>query len=248
MSDLTIDATSTTSRGRLDSWRRTALAIGLAAVVAGCATSTGTPGASPISSVAGATATAISSPTATSTAVAAATDTSTPTDQPTSTPTATPKATPKPTPKPTPLPPLAIGLCKGSQLKLTLQYWVGSSGNPSYAHLSATNVSSGACTMRGTPRSQIIDGSGHVIADSGNGGSEIKTSDTPYAMAPNDVIYVIFTWSNWCKTAPKQKASAAVVMPFGLGRMVAKANGNAPIPNCSSSGHSTSVSAMQWAP
>jgi hypothetical protein len=127
-------------------------------------------------------------------------------------------------------------------------YWVGSSGNPSYAHLSATNVSSGTCTMRGTPRSQIIDGNGHVIADSGNGGAEIKTSDTAYAMAPNDVIYSIFNWTNWCKSNPKQKVSVSAVMPFGLGRMVAKANGNAPIANCVSSSQSTKVIATQWAP
>jgi hypothetical protein len=221
-----------------------ALTIGLAVVVGGCAASGATPAATAISSVAAATAT--SSSTATPTSTDSPAPTPTPTPAPSSSP--TPASTPKPTPKATPLPALAIGLCKGVQLKLTITSWVGSSGNPSYAHVEAQNVSSATCNMRGTPRTQIVDGSGKVIADAGTGGGEISTGDTVYSLAPNNVIYNILNWGNWCKSAPKQKVYVAAYMPFGLGRITAKALGNAPIPNCYSSGTHTTLSAEAWLP
>jgi hypothetical protein len=215
--------------------------------VAACS-ATGT--AAPLASVAGATATpmvsATPTPTVSATDTLAPTPSATPSAIPSATP--TPKVTPKPTPKVTPLPPLAIGLCTGNQLKLTLLYWVGSSGNPSYGHLSATNVSSASCTMRGTPRSQIVDGGGKVIVDSGNGGAEISTGDPAYTVAPNGVVYAIVEWDNWCKSSPKQKLTVATYQPFGLGRNQAKSNGNAPIAYCSSSSSKSTVKATPWAP
>ena len=211
--------------------------------VAACS-ATGT--AAPLASVAGATATPTVS--ATPTPTVSATDTLAPTPSAIPSATPTPQVTPKPTPKVTPLPPLAIGLCTGNQLKLTLDYWIGSSGNPSYAHVHATNVSSAGCTMRGTPRSQIVDGSGRVIVDSGNGGSEIKTSDPAYTVAPNGVVYAILEWDNWCKASPKQKVTVAVYQPFGLGHYTATAPGNAPIAYCSSSSSKSTVKAQAWTP
>ena len=184
MSSLTTEATIHRSRGAL--WRGIALAIGLAAVIGGCSSAAAT--SSPTAVVAGATAT----PTASPTAVASPTPTDTPT--PAATPAATPTPAPKATPKATPLPPLGVGLCKSSQLKLTIDYWVGSSGNPTYPHISVKNISSASCNMRGRPRAQIIDGSGKVIVDSGNGGIEISTGDPIQALAPGGVSYNFFDW------------------------------------------------------
>jgi Protein of unknown function (DUF4232) len=243
MSSSTIGATSRPATG-VGYWlRRLSLASGLALAVAAC---TGTATPTPIASVAGATATPSASAAPSATAVASAT--ATPAATPTPTPTPTAPSTPKPTPKVTPLPPLAIGLCTGAQLKLTLDYWIGSSGNPSYAHVHATNVSSASCNMRGTPRSQVVDGHGHAIVDSGNGGSEVKTTDTVYTLAPNGVIYDILEWDNWCKSSPTQKVTVGVYLPFGLGHLVAKANGNAPIAYCSSSSSKSTVLAEKWLP
>jgi hypothetical protein len=218
-------------------WRGIALAIGLAAVVGACSASGAT--SSPTSNVAGATATPTPSAVASTSAV--------PTDSPTAAVTATPAPTPtKAPPKATPLPALAIGLCTAAQLKLTIDYWVGSPNNPTYPHLMATNVSSASCNMRGTPRLQIVDGSGKVLVDAGSHGGEVTTADPVYILIPGGVVYGIGEWDNWCKSAPKQKVAVAVVMPFGLGRFVAKSNGDAPIPYCSSSGHSSTVSAQAW--
>jgi hypothetical protein len=232
----------TISIARPSEWRRAVLGVGLTLVVAACAATGASPTATPLSSVSGVTATPANSPSAN----VAPTATASPTD--TALPTTTPKATPKLTPKPTPLPALAIGLCTGSQLKLTLDYWIGSSGNPSYAHVHLSNVSSATCNMRGTPRSQIVSGSGSVIVDSGSGSGEISTGDPVWTLIPNGVVYSIIEWDNWCKSAPKQKVTVAVYVPFGLGRLQAKAPGDAPIANCSSSGSKSKVAATQWNP
>ena len=152
-----------------------------------------------------------------------------------------------PKPTPTPLPALAIGLCTGAQLSLSITSWQND-GTTSYPHITATNVSSGSCTMRGTPQTQILDGHGSVIGDAGSGGGEVKTSDPVYTLAPNGTINDIVTWGNWCKAAPAQDVRVAVVMPFGLGKMVASPLGSAPIPTCLASNQSTSVSAEQWTP
>jgi hypothetical protein len=239
MTSSTNGATGRPASGLPLVWRRLALAVGLSMAVAAC---TGTATPTPIASVAGATATPTLSAAPSTTASASPTATSSPTATPTSV------ATAKPTPKVTPLPPLAIGLCRAYQLKITLDYWIGSSGSPSYAHIHATNISSANCNMRGSPRSQVVDGNGHVIVDSGNGGSEIKTSDPIYTVAPGGVIYDTLVWDNWCKSSPKQKVTVAVDIPFGLGRLQAKANGNAPIAYCSSSSSKSTVIGQAWAP
>ena len=239
MSSLTSEPTGGLSHGAVPAWRRLAIAAGLVVAVAGCTTSAATSSAAPGSSVAGET--------------AAATSTATPT--PTPTPTAAPTATPTPTPTaapvatPTPLPALAIGLCTGAQLHLAIAYWIGDPGAGTvYAHVTATNVSSASCNMRGTSEAQILNGGGTVIADAGSGAAKVKSSDPVYTLAPNGTINTIIAWGNWCKAAPSQKIKVAMVEPFGLGRIVAPANGNAPVPTCYASGSSTVVSSEAWLP
>jgi Domain of unknown function (DUF4232) len=220
-------------------------------MVAAC-TSLGT-GAAPsiVSSVAGATATPTESPAASPTANPSAVVTSEPTATPTATAAPTPVPTPAPTlvptPKVTPLPPLAIGLCTGAQLQLSLTLWEGDTGT-SYAHVTAGNVSSGTCSMRGTARAQILDGHGSVIADAGSGGAEISTGDPVYTLTPNGQINTIVQWGNWCKAPPAQQVTVAMVLPFGLGKITAKANGDGPVPTCYASNAPSSVSAEAWLP
>jgi hypothetical protein len=235
------------------SWRRVAVAACLALAVAGCTSSGSTPSAGATETVAAQIATpvvttaptATSAPTPTPTPTLAPTPTPAPTPVPTPAPTAKPAATPAPTP--TPLPALAIGLCTAAQLQLSITLWEGGTGT-SYAHITATNVSSGSCNMRGTPRTQILDGGGVVIADAGSPGGEISTGDQVYSLAPNGTINDIVTWGNWCSPAPKQNVTVAAVMPFGLGKMVAPPLGAAPIPTCYASGTASSVSAEAWLP
>ncbi len=227
------------------------LGAGLSLAIAACSSADASPAASPTGPAASITESPAATATATDTPTA--TPTATPTQAPTPTPAPTPAPTPKPPPPPTakptptPLPPLAIGLCTGAQLSLAIASWQND-GTTSYPHITATNVSSGSCNMRGTPQTQILDGHGSVIGDAGSGGGEVKTSDPVYTLAPNGTIYDIVTWGNWCKAAPAQDVRVAVVMPFGLGKIVAPPLGSAPIPTCLASNQSTSVSAEQWTP
>ncbi|MFI5260151.1 MAG: DUF4232 domain-containing protein [Candidatus Limnocylindrales bacterium] len=248
MSSLTPEALRRVGPSVVGSGRLLATGVCLlvALAVAGCSSAAPTPIFASTSAVAGDTSTPTSTPAPTDTATPA------PTAVPTATPTPTPPPTraPTPTPTPTPLPALAIGLCTGAQLQLTFNPspdWEGSSG-VSYAHITATNVSSGSCNMRGTPRTQVVDGGGRVIADSGNAGAEISTGDPVYPLAPNGTINDIVTWSNWCKSTPSQKVTVAAVLPFGLGRLVAKPLNPAPIPTCYASGTASTVSAEAWLP
>jgi hypothetical protein len=222
------------------------LGLGLSLAIAACSSAAASPATGPTETATASTATLV--------ATSAATSLATPTDTPAPTPTLapTPKPTPAPTaappkPTPTPLPALAIGLCTGAQLSLSITLWTND-GSISYAHITATNVSSGSCNMRGTPQTQILDGHGSVIGDAGAGGGEVQTSDPVYTLAPNGTINDIVTWGNWCKAAPAQNVRVAVVMPFGLGRIAAPALGAPTIPTCYASGQGTSVSAEQWLP
>ena len=246
MSTLAI-ASSLVGRGP-GAWRGLALAVTAAIAIAGCSSSAATPTAAPTATPTVA-ATATPTVAATATPTPAPTDTPTPTPAPTQTPapaTATPpvaKATP------TPLPPLAIGLCTGAQLKLTITLWVGDPGAGTvYAHVTATNVSSAGCSMRGSSEAQILNGSGVVIASAGSAAAKVSSSDPVYTVAPNGTINAITQWGNWCKAAPSQQIRVAMVEPFGLGRIVAGPIGVAPVPTCYASTSATAVSSDAWLP
>lgn len=254
MPTLTPAAPSGLGSAAIGSRRRlaTAVCLAVAIAVAGCTASGATLTPLPTSSVAGTMAipTLTPVPTVADTPTPAPTPTAIPTDTPAATPAPTPTPHPAtPAPTPTPLPALAIGLCTGAQLQLTITLWEGDGTNDTYGHITATNVSSASCNMRGTPRTQIVDGTGKVIADSGTAGSEISTGDPVYPLAPNGAVNTIVDWGNWCKAAPAQPVVVAAVMPFGLGRMVAKPiSPNPKAPICYSSGTVSTVSAEAWTP
>jgi hypothetical protein len=239
--------------------KRSALMLAVAAILAGCSAAAPTPellmspegpagnaseSASAMESAAGETAVATDTPTLAPTA----TPTTAPTATPTTAPTPTKAPTPKPTAKPTPtLPPIAIGLCIGKQLKLENNAWHGDTGT-SYANVTATNVSSASCNMRGSSRAQVVDGKGKVIADAGSAAAKVTTSDPVYILPPNGQINTIIQWGNWCKAAPTQKVTVQMVLAFGLGTIKAPAIGDAPIPVCYVKTQGTQVSSEAWLP
>jgi hypothetical protein len=162
--------------------------------------------------------------------------------------TPTPAATVKPTPAATPLPPLAVGLCTGSQLKLTITAWYPDGGSGVYAHVTAKNKSATSCNMRGSSEARIADGHGTIIGDAGAAAAKVTSADPIYALAPGGEIYTIIKWFNWCKADPYQKVFVAMVEPYGLGAMIAAPLGNAPIPECWITGGKTQVSSENWLP
>jgi hypothetical protein len=134
-------------------------------------------------------------------------------------------------------------------LNLEISAWIGDPGaGIVYAHLTATNVSSASCNMRGTSEAQIINSGGSVIADAGSNAAKVSSSDPVYTLAPNGTINTITQWGNWCKAAPSQNLRVAMVEPFGLGKIVAPAYGVAPVPTCYASGSGTVVSSEAWLP
>jgi hypothetical protein len=247
MFSLTSKSASGLPHGAVHTWRGIAVAVGLVLAVAACTASASTPSVAPSSTAAGAISTASVTPTPTPTPTPSATPTPTPTPASTKGPTAAPTAPPAATP--TPLPALAIGLCTGPQLSLTITAWIGDPGSgTTYPHVTATNVSSASCNMRGSSRAEILDSSGAVIADAGSGAAKVASGDPVYALAPNGTINTIITWGNWCTSAPTQNLKVAMVEPFGLGKIVAPAIGAAPVPTCTDSTSGTTVSSEAWLP
>ena len=163
-------------------------------------------------------------------------------------PTPTPAPTATPAPVVTPLPPLAVGLCKGSQLKLTISAWFPDGGSGVYAHVTAKNKSATACNMRGSSEARIADSHGTIIGDAGAAAAKVTSGDPIYPLAPGGEIYTIIKWFNWCKADPSQKVFVAMVQPYGLGAMIAAPLGNAPIPECWITGGRTQVSSENWLP
>jgi hypothetical protein len=239
MSSLTTGVPSRHTRGALEKWRGITLAIGLAAVIGGCASSAASPTAAAQASIAGATATPTPTPTSAATPTAASTPTTAPTSTPTSAPTAGSKATP---------PALAAGLCKASQLKLTITAWIGDPGaGITYPHVTATNVSSTACNMRGSSQAEILNAGGGVIAKASSGAAKVVSSDPVYTLAHNGTISTIIIWGNWCKAALTGSLRVAMVEPFGLGKIVSAAM-SPRVPTCYDSYSGTAVSSEAWLP
>ena len=56
------------------------------------------------------------------------------------------------------------------------------------------------------------------------------------------------TWDNWCKASPAQKITVAVVLPFGLGRIVAPPLGSGPVASCYAPSSPSAVSSEAWLP
>ena len=253
--------------GAADALRRATVAACVLAAVAGCTTAIATPALTAAPPNPTPTLTAVPpTPTPTLTAVP---PTPTPTltaVPPNPTPTLT-AAPPNPTANlgqvlqvPTPAPTVpkvkltappepGDGLCKSEQLSLSITAWIGDVASTTvYAHLTARNVSSTSCKMRGTSEVQILNGSGAVIADAGASAARASTGDPSYALTPGGTINTIAQWSNWCGSAPSQNVKVAMVEPFGLGRIVAPATGAAPVPACGVSGSTTMVSSEAWLP
>lgn len=147
----------------------------------------------------------------------------------------------------TPAPQLWAGMCTAAQLSLAVTSWVGTSGAATVdAHLTATNVSSSSCNMRGRDRAQIIDANGAVIADAGSAAARVLSTDPVYPLAPGGRVNTIVHWGNWCKPPAAQALAVALVAPYGLGRITAPAAGVAPIPGCTASGSATLVHSDSW--
>ena len=230
-------------------WRGLA-AAGLALVIAGCSTGTASPAPSATATVAAATATPTVSDTPTPTPTLAPTPTSVPTLTPSPTHTAAATRTPPParTPVPTAVPTATPGpLCAASQLVSAVALWetVAAGTQANVMVTTAAGVTT-VCYMRGSVEAQMVDGGSGIIADSGPGSATIASSDPFFAVNPGDKFHTSIIWSNWCPKGPSQPVTVALVLPLGLGRVVANTSGPTPVPGCVSSGSPSAVTSGRW--
>lgn len=245
-------------------WRSAGVAICLSVAVAGCA---GSAAASPISGVAGATATpsagssansdagsggggsgggsdagsgagsgggqaATSGPGTTTNPVATSHPTTA--SQATATAAATTQAA---------TPPSAPALCTAAQLSFNSQSWQVVLG-VTHISIAIKNVSSTTCTLHSTPETQVFEGSGTVVVDSGPGPLDKRV----YTLAPNGLANDVVMWANLCKALTVKVIGIAVVLPSSLGRVAAsEINASGEIPTCTAATSPTTLTAQPWA-
>jgi hypothetical protein len=226
------------------------LAMGLALVIAGCGTAAASPSPTAPPTPTPELATPTPAPTAVDTPtpspIAVETASPTPTPAPTPTPTVAPRIahTPAPTAAPTASP---GPLCNAAQLVGAVALWETVAGGTRANVMVTTAAStSTACYMRGTVEAQMVDGGGAVIADSGPGSAMIVPSDPFFAVHPGDKFHTSVLWSNWCPKGPPQPVTVGLVLPLGLGRLVANPSGPTPVPGCVSSGSPSAVTSGRW--
>jgi hypothetical protein len=60
-------------------------------------------------------------------------------------------------------------------------------------------------------------------------------------VTPGGRAYSSVLWSNWCSKTPGQPITVAIVLPAGLGRVIANTGPGMPAPPCVSSGSPSTV-------
>ena len=230
--------------------RRTALVIGVAALlaVAGCG-GTATPSSDvsatqlPSSSAVAAVSPSAGSSAAPSTDASAAASPDATSSAPAPTP--TPSPTPKPTAKPVPN-------CTNTNLTAKVTGWEGAMGSQ-IATVKLTNTTTTNCHLRGTARLQLVDAAGHILIDSKTQGA----SGLPH-VSPGDKLWTIghLGWvttqvqvANYCGSVTAvDPTTIALYLPSNGGRIVAAAGPGGGVPGClGAPGDTGSIQMNGWA-
>ncbi len=224
--------------------RRTALAIGLTAMlaVAGCGSD-----ATPSSGV---TSTQLPSASAETGASASPPSSGNPaggSSAEASSAAASPSASPALKPPPSPAP-----VCGSANLTARVTGWEGAMGSQ-IATVLVTNSSATACLLRGTPGLQLVDAAGHILIDSkalgASGLPHVSPGDTLWTMGHLGSLSTMVQVSNYCgATTPVLPTTIALILPSNGGRIVAAANAAGGAPACLGSPGEAGVIAMNgWA-
>jgi len=216
--------------------RRTALVIGVAALlaVAGCG-GTATPSSDvsatqlPSSSAVAEVSPSAGSSAAPSADASAAASPDATASEPAPTPTTSPTPTPKPTAKPVPN-------CTNTNLTAKVTGWEGAMGSQ-IATVKLTNTTTTNCHLRGTARLQLVDAAGHILIDSKTQGA----SGLPH-VSPGDKLWTIghLGWvttqvqvANYCGSVTAvDPTTIALYLPSNGGRIVAAAGAGGGVPGC----------------
>lgn len=118
------------------------------------------------------------------------------------------------------------GGCPGSDLAVQVMDWQGAAGTR-FATLKVQNMGTGSCLVSGTPGLQLADGHGQVFLDSANLGEPASVSPAKPVFTLRgggaDSVYLVVGLSNYCGADPVAPVRLALVLPTGLGRVVATA-------------------------
>jgi Protein of unknown function (DUF4232) len=137
--------------------------------------------------------------------------------------------------------PSTAGMCRAVELRASVTDWEGNTGTP-VAHVTLTNASRATCVVRGTAQAQIVDATGGIVGEATAGTASVSTADPAISLAPGTTLTTTVQWGNWCTSLPPaQPVTVSFVLPLGLGRVVAAAAGNAPVPDCAMEAESPPV-------
>ena len=174
----------------------------------------------------------------------------------TASPSPSPSASPTPAPSPTPastVAPTAAALqpCKGSDLAAQLTRWEGAAGSR-FGTFMVNNPGETTCMLSGTPGIRLIDGQGAVFLDSAVLGAPPLTlpAAQPFTMIHRggSKVYVVVQMSNYCGATPSSPVAAELVLPGGLGPVLATSADGVPIEvaPCNGASAPTTLKAQSW--
>jgi len=213
--------------------RRTALVIGVAALlaVAGCG-GNATP-SSDVSTTQLPSSSAVAAVSPSTGSVAPSADASAPASPDVSASMPAPTPTPSPTPKPTAKP---VPTCTNANLTARVTGWEGAMGSQ-IATVKVTNTSSTSCRLKGTPRLQLVDAAGHILIDSktlgASGLPHVSPGDKLWTMGHLGWVTTMVQVQNYCgSVTPVDPTTIALYLPSNGGRIVAAAGSGGGVPGC----------------
>jgi len=157
-----------------------------------------------------------------------ATSSPSPSPSPSRAPSASPTRSPSPTAASTPSPVAVVTpkACPGGDLKAEVMDWQGAAGTR-FGTVRLRNTGTGSCLVSGTPAIQLVDGHGTVFLDSANLGNPASASPAKplFTLRAGGAssLFLMAGLTNYCGADPVAPVRLALVLPAGLGRVVATA-------------------------
>jgi hypothetical protein len=156
-------------------------------------------------------------------------------------PSDTPSPSPTPTPEPTATPVATEAACDADELAARITMWEGAAGSR-IATVQLTSVGTSDCLLDAVARPQLVDGSGAVLINGDNPGTDDQVS-----IAPGDVLTTLVSAANYCQSAPRPPVSVAFVFANG-DRIVAapESSTDATVPPCNGPGQPGTIEMHAW--
>lgn len=118
-------------------------------------------------------------------------------------------------PPPSPVGSTAVGPCSPTSLAAQVTGWTGAAGSR-IGGLELRNTGSESCVVFALARPQLVDAQGAILIDGAPPGASQALELAPGGLLSSDV-----RTSNYCGPQPVAPVTVALVLPEGLGRVVA---------------------------